>query len=74
MIFGGKGGKQAIAKSMKEKFKLVKRPRGYVISSICDPAVKVATQILVGKVMKKCHANEVTMPIVTLTVQCTEGV
>ena len=43
MIFGGKGGEQALAKSMKEKFKLVKKPHGYAISSIYDPTVKVAT-------------------------------
>lgn len=48
---GGKGGELALAKSMKEKFKLVKKSCGYVISSICDPAMKVATQILAGKVM-----------------------
>jgi len=46
MIFSRKGGEQALAETMKENFKLVKKPRGYVISSICDPALKVATQIL----------------------------
>ena len=39
MIFGGKGGEQALVESMKEKFKLVKKSRGYAISNICDPAV-----------------------------------
>ena len=34
MIFGGKGGELALTKSMKEKFKLVKKSRGYVISNI----------------------------------------
>jgi len=53
MIFGGKGGNLALAKSMKEKFKLVKKPHGCTISSICYPAVKVAMQILAGKVMRK---------------------
>jgi len=74
MIFGGKGGEQALVESMKEKFKLVKKPRGYAISSICDPAVKVAMQILARKVMRKCCADEVSMPVVTLAAQCTEGV
>lgn len=57
MTFGGKGGEQALADSIKEKFMLVKKSRGYTISNICDPALKVATQILVGKVMQKCHVN-----------------
>ena len=51
MIFGGKGGEQALAELMKEKFKLVKKPRGYTVSSICDPTVKVAMQIIAWKVM-----------------------
>lgn len=74
MIFGGKGGEQALVEAMKEKFKLVKKSHGYAISSICDPVVKVATYILVGKVMRKCRANEVPMPVVVLAGQCTEGV
>ena len=45
MIFGGKGGEQALAEAMKENFKLVKKPCGYSISSICYHAVKVAMQI-----------------------------
>lgn len=67
MIFGGKSGEQVLTESMKEKFILVKKPRGYAISSIYAPTVKVAMQILVGKVMWKCHANEVVTPVVTLT-------
>jgi len=43
MIFGGKGGEQALVELMNKKFKLVKDPCGYTRSSICDPAVKVAT-------------------------------
>lgn len=42
MIFGGKGGEQALAESMKEKFKLVNKSHGYAISTICDLVVKVA--------------------------------
>lgn len=56
MMFGRKGGKLALGEAMKEKFKLVKKPQSYSISSIYDPVVKVATHILVGKVMRKLHA------------------
>lgn len=74
MIFGEKGGEQALMESMKEKFKLVKKLPRSAISSIYDPAVKVATQILVDKVMRKCHADDVPTPVVTLAAQCAEGV
>lgn len=67
MIFGGKGGKYALAESMKKKFKLVKKPCRYAISNIYDPTVKVATQILIGKVMQKCYVNEVLVPVIMLT-------
>ena len=43
MMFGRKGGKEALMEAMKEKFKLVKKSCGYAISNICDPTVKVAT-------------------------------
>ena len=59
---------------MKENLKLVKKSCLYAISSICDPAVKVATQILMGKVMSKCHINELSVLFIVLTTQCTEGV
>ncbi len=44
MVFGEKVGEQALAEAMKEKFKMVKKLRGYAISSICDPVLKVATR------------------------------
>lgn len=37
--------------AMKEQFKLVNKSREYAILSISDPAIKVATQILAGKVI-----------------------
>lgn len=69
----GKGGELALAKSMKKKFKLEKKKRGYAISPLNNPAVKVSMQILVGKVMRKCHADEVPAPMIVLVTQCAEG-
>lgn len=43
MIFGSEGGEQALAKSLKEKFKLLKKTGGYTISHIYDPIMKVET-------------------------------
>jgi len=57
MMFGRKGGELALGEAMKEKFKLVKKPQSYSILSICDPVVKVATDILVGKVMRNFCAD-----------------
>lgn len=65
--FGRKTGEHDLAERMKDKFKLVKKPCGYSTSSITDPMEKVATQILAGKVMRKCRTNEVPTPVVSLT-------
>jgi len=48
MEFGGKVGENVLTEVIKEKLKLVKKLRGYTISSISNPVVKVVTQILAG--------------------------
>jgi len=51
---------------MKSDFRLVKKSRGYTISSISDGVVQFVAQILVGKIMPKCCADEVMTPVVSL--------
>lgn len=53
-------------KARKEKFKFEKKKRGYVISSINNKVEKVSTQILARKVMEKCRADEVLVPVIAL--------
>lgn len=64
----------AIAEAMKKKYKLEKKKRHYTVSSIKDNIVHVATQILTGKVMHKCRADEVPVLVVALVEQCAKGV
>ena len=73
-ISEGKSSDLAIAEAMKKKCKLKKKKRGYGISNISDKAVKVETQILAGKVMRKCHKDKVPVLVVALAEQCAEGV
>jgi len=58
---------------MKKKFEVIKKPCEYSITSINDPIVKLATLILADKVMRKCHANEIPMPVISFSAQCAEG-
>ena len=51
---------------MKSNFKLVKRSRGYAISSTSNEAVQFAAQILVGKIIRKFRIDEVLAPVVFL--------
>lgn len=46
-----KSGDLALVEAMKVKYKLEKKKRGYVISSIKDKGVHIATQLLARKVM-----------------------
>lgn len=59
---------------MKAKYQLEKGKRGYVIASINDHTVRVATQLLASKLMRKCHADDVQAPVIALVEQCAEGV
>lgn len=74
MVFGRKVGEHVLTEAMKEKFKLVKKPHRYAFLSIRGPVIKVATQLLVGKVMHKCCAYEVMALVVALATQCKDGV
>jgi len=60
--------------AMKTKYELEKKKRGYTISNIKDKEIRIATQIITGKVMHKCRTDEVLVPVVALAKQCTEGV
>ena len=42
--------------------------------SIKDKGVRVATQLLARKLMRKCRADEVPAPVVALAEQFAEGV
>lgn len=71
-ISKGKNNNFSITEAMKKKFKLENK-RGYTISSINNNAVRVSTQILASKVMRKCRANAMPTLVVALATQCTEG-
>ena len=73
-ISEGKRSDLSIAEAMKKKYKLEKKKRGYSISSINNKAVRVTTQILVSKVMRKCRADEVPTLVVSLAEKYVEGV
>lgn len=64
--FGKKTSEHYLAEKMRDKLKLVKKPCGYSITRISDPTVKVGTQILAEKFMRKCHTDEVSTPLVSL--------
>lgn len=65
-IADGKGSDLALGEPMEMKYKVEKKKRGYVVSNIKDKGVRAATQLLVDKVMRKCHADQVPKQVVAL--------
>lgn len=59
---------------MKKKYKMQKNKRDYTINSIKDKVLHISTQLLVGKVLRKCHEDEVPAPLVALVEQCMKEV
>lgn len=70
----GKSSDLALVEAMKAKYKLENKKRAYAITNIKDKGVHIATQLLDGKVMRKCCTNEIPGPVVALVEQCAEGV
>jgi len=70
----GKSSDLALAEAMKAKYKLEKKKWGYIIASIKDKWVCIATQLLADKLMRKCHIDEVPTFVIVLAKQCVEGV
>lgn len=62
----GRSSNLALGEAMKNKYKLEKKKRSYAIASIKDRGIRVATQLLAKKVMRKCCADEVPTPMVAL--------
>jgi len=62
----GKGSDLALAEAKKEKYKLEKKKRGHVISNIKDKGLRIATQLLSSKLMRKCCTDEVPASVVAL--------
>lgn len=58
---------------MKKKFKLEKNKRGYSISSVNNPTIKVAMEVLARKDLCKYCVDEVPVSVVALAMQCVKG-
>lgn len=72
--FVGKTKETKFIERMKTKFRLVKGKCGYSIRSIIDQVVQFAVHILIEKVMRKCCADEMPTPVISLVAQCMDEV
>ena len=72
--FLGNSLEKMLVDQMKSDFQLIKRSRAYAISLMRDEVVWFATQILVGKIMRKCHEYELSALVISLAMKCSKGV
>lgn len=59
--------------NLKKKYKLKKGQRGYAIDGISYSIVHITTQLLAGKVMRKCHGSKVPAVVIALVEECAAG-
>lgn len=57
--FMGKDRDYNLADNMKNKYDMIQGKRGSNINLIGDQAILLGAHIFIGKIMRKCHANEV---------------
>ena len=58
---------------MKQDYGLLKGSRGYSINSITNRSVQFYVHIFAGKIIWKCHIEEVSAPVVYFLAKCSKG-
>jgi hypothetical protein len=73
-FYPGKVVDRSLAQRIKEAYgEVEKGKRGYKVASIQDGAVRLACQLLAGKLVRKNHPTQVTGFVVDLAGKCVEG-
>jgi hypothetical protein len=73
-FYPGKTSDRSLAQRIKEEYGDVEKgKRGYKVASIQDGAVRLACQLIAGKLVRKNHLTQVTGFVVDLAGKCVEG-
>jgi hypothetical protein len=64
---------KALAEDMKKTYGTERGSLGIITKLISDAATRLATKIMVCKLLRKCRREEVPIRVVTTTAQCIEG-
>ena len=70
----GKTHDKQLVDTLKAKYKLKKKDRGFDIDSINDEATAFAMQLLASKIMRKGRHNQVVTHFIELGSQCAQSV
>jgi len=73
-FYPGKAADYALAQKIKDTYGNVERGmRGYKVSSIQNGTVRLACQLIVGKIVRKNRPTQVTIFVIDLAGKCVEG-
>jgi hypothetical protein len=73
-ILFNKVGERPLSELVKEKFETFRGKRDIDVKRINDKNVRFSTQVLVKKLLQKCHKDEVPTAFIATTEKCMEGV
>jgi hypothetical protein len=72
-VHQGQKKEKALTKEMNNKYGTERGSRRIIIKRISDIATRMATNIMACKLLRKHHKKEVSIGVVTTTVQCVKG-
>jgi hypothetical protein len=64
---------KALAEEMTKTYGTERGSHGIIIKRISDTATRMATKIMLCKLLRKCRKEEVPIGVVAATAQCAEG-
>ena len=74
MTFGGKIQERKVSEDVKEKYKVSRNTRSFLVHEINDPTVQMGTMILTYKMMRKSMPKEVSANVIALAGLYDKGV
>jgi hypothetical protein len=72
-LFADKKTDRTLSEAMREKFHTVRGVHGLDVSSICDPTVRIATQALACKLLRKCRKYQVPVGVIVAMRSVSKG-
>jgi hypothetical protein len=73
LLFVDKKSDMALSEAMREKFHIVRGVHRLDVPSIYDPTIRIVTQVLTCKLLKKCRKDQVPTSVIVVAEKCVEG-
>jgi hypothetical protein len=74
LLFVDKKSDRALLEAMRETFHIVRGVWKLDVPSICDPTIRITTQELACKLLRKCRKDQVSTGVIVAAEKCVDGV